>query len=81
MKIFVRTQLKEDKWFRDRYTPKFEEYMKLATETCGLRLALTTSLVGMQEDFVTKEVFDWLSKGELVVEAASVIWRLMDDMV
>ncbi|XP_031092796.1 (-)-germacrene D synthase-like [Ipomoea triloba] len=80
MKIFVRTQLKENKWLRDRCTPKFEEYMKLATETCGLRLLLTTSLVGMQEDFVTKEAFDWVTKGALIVEAASVICRLMDDI-
>nr|GME14232.1 (E,E)-germacrene B synthase-like isoform X2 [Ipomoea batatas] len=80
MKNLVRTYLKEDKWFRDRYAPKFEEYMKLATETCGVRLLVVISLVGIQEDFVTKEAFDWVSKGALIVQAASVICRLMDDM-
>nr|GMD77172.1 (-)-germacrene D synthase-like [Ipomoea batatas] len=80
MKNLANAYLKEDKWFRDRYFPKFEEYMKLATETCGVRLSTITSLVGKQEDFVTKEVFDWLSKEPLIVGATSIICKLMDDM-
>ncbi|XP_019181136.1 PREDICTED: (-)-germacrene D synthase-like [Ipomoea nil] len=80
MKNLARTYLKEDKWFRDRYFPKFEEYMKLATETCGVRMLTITSLVGMQEDFVTKDVFYSMSKGPLIVQAVSVVCRLMDDI-
>lgn len=73
--------MKEDKWFRDGYVPKFEEYMKLGSETCGVRMLTITSLVGMQEDFLSKEAFDWVSKDPLIVQAAAVICRLMDDMV
>ncbi|KAL7203885.1 hypothetical protein ACSBR2_017024 [Camellia fascicularis] len=39
----------------------------------------TTSYVGMGE-VVSKEAFDWVSNDPLIVQASSVICRLMDDM-
>ncbi|XP_031099200.1 (-)-germacrene D synthase-like isoform X2 [Ipomoea triloba] len=35
---------------------------------------------GMPEDFVTKEVFDWVTNEPLMVRASSIIARLMDDI-
>nr|GMD74171.1 (-)-germacrene D synthase-like [Ipomoea batatas] len=36
--------------------------------------------VGMHQDFVNEEAFDWVTRKPLIVHAASVICRLMDDM-
>nr|GME01989.1 (-)-germacrene D synthase-like [Ipomoea batatas] len=80
MKKLVGAYFDEAKWFHNRCTPKFEEYMKVALVSCAYMMLSTTSLVGMHEDFVTKEALDWMSKEPLIVQAATVICRLMDDM-
>nr|GMD77176.1 (-)-germacrene D synthase-like [Ipomoea batatas] len=81
MKKLVGAYYEEAKWFHNRRNPKFEEYMKVTLVTCGYMMLSTTSIVGMQGDFVTKEAFDWVSKEPLIVQAASIINRFMDDMV
>ncbi|XP_031099202.1 (-)-germacrene D synthase-like [Ipomoea triloba] len=81
MKKLVGAYYEEAKWFHNRRTPEFKEYMKVTLVTCGYMMLSTTSIVGMQGDFVTKEAFDWVSKEPLIVQAASIINRLMDDMV
>ncbi|XP_019157086.1 PREDICTED: (-)-germacrene D synthase-like [Ipomoea nil] len=80
MKKLVGAFLEEAKWYLDGCNPTFEEYMKLATETCGYQMLATASLVGMQEDFVTKDVFDWVDNEASIVRSASIICRLMDDI-
>ncbi|XP_019181133.1 PREDICTED: (-)-germacrene D synthase-like isoform X1 [Ipomoea nil] len=80
MKKLVGAYYEEAKWFYNRCTPKFEEYMKVALITGAYMMLSTTSLVGMPEDFVTKEALDWVCKEPLIIRAASVICRLMDDM-
>nr|GMD77173.1 (-)-germacrene D synthase-like [Ipomoea batatas] len=80
MKKLVGAYFDEAKWFHNRCTPKFEEYMKVALVSCAYMMLSTSSLVGMQEDFVTIEAIDWMSKEPLIVQAATVICRLMDDM-
>ncbi|XP_031127843.1 germacrene C synthase-like isoform X2 [Ipomoea triloba] len=81
MKKAVGAYFEEAKWYLDGCNPTFEEYMKLAMLTSGYQMMATTSLVGMQEDFVTKDLFDWVNNGTLIVQAASIICRLMDDIV
>ncbi|XP_031097339.1 (-)-germacrene D synthase-like [Ipomoea triloba] len=80
MKKLVGAYFDEAKWFHNRCTPKFEEYMKVALVSCAYMMLSTSSLVGMQEDFVTIEALDWMSKEPLIVQAATIICRLMDDM-
>ncbi|XP_031097340.1 (-)-germacrene D synthase-like [Ipomoea triloba] len=80
MKKLAGAYYEEAKWFYNRCTPKFEEYMKVALVTGAYMMLSTTSLVGMQEDFVTKEAFDLVCKEPLIIQAASVICRLMNDM-
>nr|GMC82752.1 (E,E)-germacrene B synthase-like isoform X2 [Ipomoea batatas] len=80
MKKIVGAYFEEAKWYVDGCNPTFEEYMKLAMLTSGYQMMATTSLVGMQEDFVTKDVFDWVNNEALIVRAASIICRLMDDI-
>nr|GMD31318.1 (-)-germacrene D synthase-like [Ipomoea batatas] len=70
----------EAKWYNNGSSPTFEEYMKVALVTSGYTMLATTSLVGMQEDFLTKEVFDWMISGPLIVRASEIVGRLMDDI-
>ncbi|XP_019190267.1 PREDICTED: (-)-germacrene D synthase-like [Ipomoea nil] len=70
----------EAKWYSDSCSPRFEEYMKVALVMSGYTMLATTSLVGMQEDFLTKEVFDWIISGPLIVRASEIVGRLMDDI-
>ncbi|GMP68098.1 hypothetical protein CsSME_00027828 [Camellia sinensis var. sinensis] len=80
MKNLVRAYFEEAKWFHQGYVPSIEEYMRVALVTGGYTMLATASLVGMGE-VVSKEAFDWVSSDPLIVQASSVVNRLMDDMV
>nr|GMD59859.1 (-)-germacrene D synthase-like [Ipomoea batatas] len=80
MKKLLGAYYQEAKWYHDGYSPKFEEYMKVALVTGAYTMLATNSLVGMHQDFVNEEAFDWVTRKPLIVHAASVICRLMDDM-
>ncbi|KAI8005911.1 Valencene synthase [Camellia lanceoleosa] len=80
MKKLVRAYFEEAKWFHQGYVPSIEEYMRVALVTCGYTMQATTSFVGMRE-VVSKEAFDWVSSDPLIVQASSLVNRLMDDMV
>ena len=80
MKILVRAYFEEAKWFHQGYVPTMEEYMQVALVTGAYKILATTSFVGMGE-LATKEAFDWVSNDPLIVQAASVVSRLTDDIV
>ncbi|KAG5546366.1 hypothetical protein RHGRI_018519 [Rhododendron griersonianum] len=80
MNKLVRAYFEEAKWCHEGYVPSIEEYMRVALVTGAYKMLATTSLVGMG-DLVTEEGFKWVSSDPLILEAASVICRLMDDMV
>ncbi|KAE9458172.1 hypothetical protein C3L33_09924, partial [Rhododendron williamsianum] len=80
MKDLVRAYLEEAKWCHEGYVPSMEEYMRVALVTGAYKMLAPTSFVGMG-DLVTKEAFEWVLSDPLILEAASVISRLMDDMV
>ncbi|XP_057460929.1 (-)-germacrene D synthase-like [Actinidia eriantha] len=80
MKSLVRAYFEEAKWFHQGYVPTMEEYMQVALVTAGYKMLATSSFVGMGE-LATKEAFDWVSNDPLIVQAASVIARLKDDIV
>ncbi|KAL7212216.1 hypothetical protein ACSBR2_014981 [Camellia fascicularis] len=80
MKNLVRAYFEEAKWFHQGYVPSIEEYMRVALVTGAYTMLATTSLVGMGE-VVSKEAFDWVSSDPLIVQASSVVCRLMDDIV
>ena len=79
MKKLVKGYLQEAIWFHNGYIPKVEEYMKVALVTGAYMMLATTSMVGMG-DSLTTQTFDWVTNEPLIVRAASVICRLMDDM-
>nr|GMD77175.1 (-)-germacrene D synthase-like [Ipomoea batatas] len=80
MKKLVGAYYEEAKWFHDGSPPNFEEYMKNAIASSGYMMVATSSLVGMSEDFATKEVFDWVTNEPLMVRASAIIARLMNDI-
>ncbi|KAK9209502.1 hypothetical protein WN944_001868 [Citrus x changshan-huyou] len=80
MKILVRSYIIEAGWCDQQYVPTMEEYMRVALLSCGYLLLSTSSFLGM-EDIVTKEAFEWVSGNPKIVQASSIICRLMDDIV
>ena len=79
MKQLLRAYFEEAKWFYSGYVPPIEEYLKVSLVTAANIMLSTNSFVGMG-DIATKEAFDWVSNQPLVLRAASVISRLMDDI-
>ncbi|WMV34359.1 hypothetical protein MTR67_027744 [Solanum verrucosum] len=81
MKKLVRAYFKEAQWLNDdNHIPKYEEHMEISLVSAAYMMGSTTSLVGMEE-FISKDTFEWLMNEPLIVRAASLISRAMDDIV
>ncbi|XP_022142732.1 (+)-gamma-cadinene synthase-like [Momordica charantia] len=80
MKRLAESYFKEAEWLSKRYRPNFDEYMEVALDSSGYAVLATISFVGMG-DIATREVFDWLSKHPKIIEASTMISRLMDDVM
>lgn len=80
MKRVVQAYYAEAKWFNSNYTPTMEEYMGVAKVTSAYRMIATTSFVGMGS-IATKQVFQWVTNDPKIVNASTIICRLMDDIV
>nr|QBA83619.1 terpene synthase [Mentha x piperita] len=77
----VRAYMEEAEWCYSKYIPRMDEYMKLALVSGAYMMLSTTSLVGMMEEPISVHDFDWITGEPPILRAASVICRLMDDMV
>jgi len=53
--------------------------MEIATRSCGYAMLTTVSFLGMEE--TTEEILVWATSHPKIIEAASIICRLMDDIV
>ncbi|XP_058739222.1 (-)-germacrene D synthase-like [Vicia villosa] len=80
MKRLVQAYYTEAKWFSNNYIPTMEEYMALGIVNSGYYLMTATSFIGMGS-IATEEVFKWLTNNPKIVNASSIIARLMDDIV
>ncbi|XP_006356724.1 (E,E)-germacrene B synthase-like [Solanum tuberosum] len=81
MKKLVRAYFKEAQWLNDdNHIPKYEEHMEISLVSAAYMMGSTTSLVGMEE-FISKDTFEWLMNEPLIVRAASLISRAMNDIV
>ncbi|KAL6987024.1 (-)-germacrene D synthase [Sarracenia purpurea var. burkii] len=80
IKNVIRAYFDEAKWYYEAYTPSMEEYMDVALESSGYKMLTATSFIGMGE-LASKEVFDWVVNDPLIVHAAAVISRLLNDIV
>ncbi|XP_022985195.1 (+)-gamma-cadinene synthase-like [Cucurbita maxima] len=80
IKKLAGSYFEEAKWLNQNYKPKFKEYMKWGLHSSGYSLVISISLIGMG-DIVTNKVIEWFFKRPKVVKAATIIARLMDDLV
>ncbi|XP_014493436.1 (-)-germacrene D synthase-like [Vigna radiata var. radiata] len=79
MKRLIQAYLTESRWFNSNHTPTVEEYMEVATVTSTYAMLTTVSFLGMED--TTEEVLIWATSHPKIIEAASVIARIMDDIV
>ncbi|CAI8617510.1 unnamed protein product [Vicia faba] len=76
----VEAYFTEAEWFSSNFIATMEEYMALGIVTSGYYLLTATSFIGMG-CIATEEVFKWLTNNPKIVNASSIISRLMDDIV
>lgn len=81
MKQLVQAYFTEANWFHNNYTPTLEEYLETASVSAGYLLLTTTSFIGMQDDCVTKEAFEWVSAFPKIVRGSANIARILNDVV
>ncbi|KAJ8754931.1 hypothetical protein K2173_015443 [Erythroxylum novogranatense] len=70
----------ESKWRDEGYLPTFDEYMEIALFSTTYPFLSLASFLGIVEPS-TKEVIEWVGNFPKIVEASSIICRLMDDIV
>ncbi|PAN16832.1 hypothetical protein PAHAL_3G089700 [Panicum hallii] len=76
----VRSFNMEVKMLQEGYIPKsVEEHLKVSLRTGGCPILSCASFVGMH-DIATTECFDWVSSVPKLVQALSIILRLVDDL-
>ncbi|KAJ4833933.1 hypothetical protein Tsubulata_043483, partial [Turnera subulata] len=80
MKRSVRYYLAEAKWRSRGYVPTMEEYMDVSLVSSCYPMLTITSFLGMGP-LATVEAFEWAAKDPKIIKAASIICRLMDDIV
>lgn len=80
VKALVGYYFAEAKWREERYKPKSEEYMRVATLSCGYTCLIIISFLGMG-DLATVQAFDWVLTQPRMVRATMIICRLTDDIV
>ncbi|KAK7313004.1 hypothetical protein VNO77_37321 [Canavalia gladiata] len=80
MKRLVQAYFAEAKWMNSNYTPTMEEYMAVAQVSSGYRVLTIMAFLGMG-CIVTEKEFQWFSNDPKIIDAATKISRLMDDIV
>ncbi|KAJ8752525.1 hypothetical protein K2173_004813 [Erythroxylum novogranatense] len=79
MKKIVQSYHVESKWRDEGYLPTFEEYMQIALVSGGYPMLSMISFMGIVESS-TNEAIEWVQNFPKIVEASSIIARLMDDI-
>ncbi|KAL8508359.1 hypothetical protein ACS0TY_018821 [Phlomoides rotata] len=80
MKVMARDYFAEAKWREEKYKPKTEEYLTVATASTAYTSLMIISLIGMGE-IAKREAFDWVLSQPNIVRATLMICRLTDDIV
>lgn len=76
----VQAYITEARWLNCNYSPTTEEYINISSVSCCYQLLATTSYIGMG-DIATEDIFSWVTNKPKILYAASVLCRLMDDIV
>ncbi|XP_076936082.1 sesquiterpene synthase TPS1-like [Bidens hawaiensis] len=80
MKDLSRNYMNEAKWLNEGYVPTLEEHESVSIETGGYKMLATSCFMSMGETAI-EEAFKWALKFPPLVVAASVISRIMDDII
>ncbi|KAL2331547.1 hypothetical protein Fmac_019128 [Flemingia macrophylla] len=74
----IKGYMVEAKWCHEGYIPSYDEYKNNGILTSCYPLFITT-FVGLGE-YATKDVLNWIFSNPKIIEAVSVMGRVMDDM-
>ncbi|KAJ0610722.1 putative germacrene-A synthase [Helianthus annuus] len=80
MKELSRHYMIEAKWKNEGYEPTLEEHESVSFVSAGYQMLIPTSFVSMGEK-VTEEAFKWALSFPPLIKSASLIGRIMDDIV
>ncbi|CAI9088753.1 OLC1v1023176C1 [Oldenlandia corymbosa var. corymbosa] len=80
LQTLSRAYLEEASWIHCGHLPTYDEYMKVALVTSTYPMLSTSSLVSMGE-VVSEDALEWVTKNPIIVREASVLCRLMNDIV
>ncbi|WVZ57008.1 hypothetical protein U9M48_007456 [Paspalum notatum var. saurae] len=72
--------LKEAKIFHRNHKPTFEEQLEVSLATIGGKIGATGILIGMSDNEVPRDAFDWALKGDSSVMAFNRIGRFLNDI-
>ncbi|CAN1327514.1 Alpha-copaene synthase [Linum perenne] len=81
LKKLCRCYLAEIKWRTQDHVPTVEEHKKAAYVTSGTPIIIVGAFLGMEQELATREAYEWVSNNPKIVEAASLIGRLHNDLV
>ncbi|KAL8508356.1 hypothetical protein ACS0TY_018818 [Phlomoides rotata] len=79
-KLIVGAYFEEIKWREEKYIPKTQEYIQVATKSAGYITLAIISFLGMEDNVATREAFEWVFSQPDILRAANVICRLTDDI-
>nr|ABX57720.1 sesquiterpene synthase [Vanda hybrid cultivar] len=80
IKKVAKSYLQEATWANKSYVPKLEEHFGVSLITAGYSFLTCAAYMGMKE-FISKEVFDWVTSLPEIIKSSCVIGRLMNDIV
>ncbi|XP_038904196.1 sesquiterpene synthase-like [Benincasa hispida] len=79
MKRQCRAYLEEAKWFNEEYVPTIEEYMKFGVISIANYVLASVCFLALG-NVASEEVFQWVQGEPMLLKAAGVIARLMNDI-
>ncbi|RDX68210.1 putative sesquiterpene synthase, partial [Mucuna pruriens] len=74
----IKCYMVEAKWCHEGFIPTYDEY-KVNGILTSIFTPLMASFIGLGE-FTTKDVFDWIFSNPTIMEAVSIIARVLNDM-
>ncbi|KAG9442845.1 hypothetical protein H6P81_018699 [Aristolochia fimbriata] len=80
IKETTRAYLQESKWCKSGDLPSVEEHLGASLVTAGYSLLPITSLLGMEDNIVTREALEWLRNMPRFMKASATISRIRDDI-
>ncbi|MED6140338.1 hypothetical protein PIB30_092218 [Stylosanthes scabra] len=75
----ARAYLVEEKWCHEGHIPTYDDYKVNGVQTSAFPVMLSVFIASVKE-FATKEILDWFSNIPPILEATSLICRIINDL-